>query len=128
MGDLLSGIFYCGSQGLNVLDSIFDSCIIQNGGLATNGNCTITNVGSFDSTAEGIIIYTNQLDVFNAYGKGNATVGLRTRGGRTATYHSTKPTITGATGDTMINGVVRAWGAMPFYDTTNSSGILNSNP
>lgn len=95
------------------------------------GNGRIGSCGVFDSTSDGVLIEDASLrtlaflaGVDALYGSGNAGVGVnRAAGGPSYTY-VTKPTLTGAGGDSKVGGTVKAWGAIPFIEPANNAAIV----
>jgi len=99
---------------------------------AVIGNTILFQVGIFDSSGDafatnnenGTVTFTGLV-----YGNNNTGYGLRTKTARLIQYASTKPTVTGSAGDTIIAGVAKAYAAIPFFDNssaTGPSGIVNS--
>jgi hypothetical protein len=84
-----------------------------------------TGGGVINSTTDGVIInpggvlYTRQL----LFGSGGAGYGIRVKSGGLATY-TTKPTLTGASNDTIIGGTATAYASIPFVNTTNQAMLV----
>ncbi len=57
------------------------------------------------------------------YGKDNAQYGLNVQSLGGIAY-TVKPTVTGATNDTLIGGTATAYGAVPFINTTNNAAVV----
>ncbi len=60
------------------------------------------------------------------WGIGNGTFGIRCRGGVFWYDVATQPTITGATDDTRIGGVDKAYAGVPFFNSANNSGLVET--
>lgn len=60
------------------------------------------------------------------WGTGNAGYGIRASGGILWYGAATRPTITGALGDTRIGGIDKIYAALPFFNAANSSGVVDT--
>jgi hypothetical protein len=60
------------------------------------------------------------------WGTGNAGYGIRARGGILWYGAATQPTITGTLGDTRIGGIDKVYAAIPFFNSSNNSGVVDT--
>jgi hypothetical protein len=92
------------------------------------GTVRIGASAAFDSSSDGIKIEcdaTCRIDLTNVvtllYGNNNTAYGMRVAG---QAYYTVKPTITGLTNDTIVGGTAKAYGAIPYVETTNLGALV----
>jgi len=86
------------------------------------GVVILEGCGHFDTTdAVTISIDSSMIAFDECYGSGNSGVGVNCDG--TLSY-IVKPAVTGAGGDAKVNGTVKAWSAIPYFDATSGARIL----
>lgn len=107
--------------------------IVANGALRLiAATLRITDFAAFfDSNASGIILDPNSKCLIRsagsplAWGNGNSSFGFEIRAGAVATYKAgNKPTLTGDLADTNIGGANLAYAAIPTFDTSTASGLV----
>ena len=105
-------------------------CLLQNNTVAQGaqvrarygGNIMLSGSGHFDTTdAITCTLDANVVAFDECFGSGNSGVGVNCDG--TFSY-AVKPAVTGAGGDAKVNGTVKAWAAIPYYDAASGARIL----
>ncbi len=135
---LTTGSFSMGSLGLydmcliasdHVVPnfSTWRACLWQGSMLDANFGCSqlLQDNAFFDGTDAISVQQGGSIDNHGAgpFGDGNSGVGINATAGNLFRY-TIKPTVTGAGGDTKIAGVVKAYAAIPFFDTVTAAGVV----
>ncbi len=102
-------------------DTMAQGCVLfvaRGGNVATNDCC------AFDSDSYGVRATRGGVVECKPgiiYGSGNATYGLQCDSA--AFTYTSKPTITGTSGDALIGGTPKAWSAVPYVDLAIPSSV-----
>lgn len=120
-------------QGNGSLLQLQQAFIVQSGQLrVTNPTIISTNgAGIFDSASDGVSLALQavnaRLEVDDGrplFGAGNTGFGINVAAGSLVMFGTTKPNVTGASGDTQVGGTTFAYAAIPFVNTAKLCGIV----
>jgi len=126
------GFYYSGINGAITSEGFVLVESLVHGKLTIqNSNIVLQNVGIFNSAGDALELKVQAGNVTlhggALFGKNNAGYGIRTKAGTVLGYDSGKPTLTGASGDTIIGTTITAYAAIPFADATILSGIVDAS-
>lgn len=118
-------------------DIVLHKCQLDVGGGSgqTDGfvsSVTLGNVCVRQATGSGILVRPRSFvriqnglySGHNVWGNGNTTYGIEVKAGALVVYEATKPTVTGATNDTLIGGAVTAYAGVPVVTAANQAAIV----
>lgn len=95
---------------------------------STSCKYLVTDASGRDAAAAGVDLGPGESCEVTGllWGIGNGTFGIRCSGGILWFAVATKPTITGAVRDTRIGGINRIYASIPFFNASNSSGVVDT--